>query len=87
MGANEPPDLDDVGMEATFDARPIHRVYVDDFYMDKTDVTNARRVVKATGYVTVAERSPRPEDFPGPTRQSCCGRRGFFSSRPRRTSQ
>lgn len=67
MGANEPPDRDDVGMKATLDARPIHRVYVDGFYMDKNDVTNAQfaRFVKATGYVTVAERPPRAEDFPG----------------------
>ena len=41
MGANDPPDMDEVGMKATIDARPIHRVYVDGFYMDKTDVTNA----------------------------------------------
>src|SRR5215471_19063985 len=66
MGAGEPPDMDDVGMKATLDARPIHRVYVDGFYMDKTDVTNAQfsRFVKATGYVTVAERTPSAEDFP-----------------------
>jgi formylglycine-generating enzyme len=52
MGANEPPDGDDVGMHATTDARPIHRVYVDGFYMDKTDVTNAQfaKFVKATGH-------------------------------------
>ena len=67
MGANDPPDMDDVGMKATFDARPIHRVYVDGFYIDKTDVTNAQfaEFVKATRYVTVAERTPRAEDFPG----------------------
>jgi len=67
MGANDPPDMDDVGMKATKDARPIHRVYVDGFYMDGTDVTNAQfaEFVKATGYVTVAERTPRAEDFPG----------------------
>jgi formylglycine-generating enzyme len=66
MGANDPPDMDDVGMKATKDARPIHRVYVDGFFMDKTDVTNAQfaEFVKATGYVTVAERKPRAEDFP-----------------------
>ncbi|HEY2456686.1 MAG TPA: formylglycine-generating enzyme family protein, partial [Candidatus Acidoferrum sp.] len=67
MGANDPPDMDDVGMKATRDARPIHRVYVDGFFMDKTDVTNAQfaKFVRATGYVTVAERKPRAEDFPG----------------------
>ena len=67
MGANDPPDMDSVGMKATEDARPIHRVYVDGFYMDKTDVTNAQfaRFIKATGYVTVAERTPKAEDLPG----------------------
>jgi formylglycine-generating enzyme required for sulfatase activity len=67
MGANDPPDMDEVGMKATKDARPIHRVYVDGFYMDKTDVTNAQfsKFVQATGYMTVAERTPRAEDFPG----------------------
>jgi formylglycine-generating enzyme len=67
MGANDPPDMDSVGMKATLDARPIHRVYVDGFFMDKTDVTNAQfaRFVKATHYITVAERKPRAEDFPG----------------------
>ena len=67
MGANDPPDMDNVGMKATTDARPVHRVYVDGFYMDKTDVTNSQfeEFVKATGYVTVAERTPKPEDLPG----------------------
>jgi formylglycine-generating enzyme len=39
---------------------------VDGFLMDKTDVTNAQfaAFVKATGYVTIAERKPRAEDFP-----------------------
>src|SRR5277367_1326164 len=67
MGAQDPPGMDEVGMSATRDSRPIHRVYVDGYYMDKTDVTNAEfaRFVKATKYVTVAERRPRAEDFPG----------------------
>ena len=67
MGAQNPPDMDDVGMKATLDSRPVHRVYVDGFFMDKTDVTNAQfsAFVKATGYVTVAERKPRAEDYPG----------------------
>jgi sulfatase modifying factor 1 len=67
MGAQNPPDMDDVGMKATEDSRPIHRVYVDALFMDKTDVTNAEfeKFVKATGYVTVAERKPRAEDYPG----------------------
>jgi formylglycine-generating enzyme len=67
MGAQDAADMNDVGMNATVDSRPIHRVYVDGFFMDKTDVTNAQfaKFVKATGYVTVAERKPRAEDYPG----------------------
>jgi sulfatase modifying factor 1 len=67
MGAMDPPAVDEVGMHAATDARPIHRVYVDAFWMDETDVTNEEfaRFVIATGYVTVAERKPRAEDFPG----------------------
>lgn len=59
--------LSDGGKEAMEDARPIHRVYVDGFWMDKTDVTNAEfeKFVRATGYVTIAEQRPRAEDFPG----------------------
>jgi formylglycine-generating enzyme len=67
MGATDPLPTGEVGMQAATDARPIHRVYVDGFWMDETDVTNEEfeRFVKATGYVTVAERKPRAEDFPG----------------------
>jgi formylglycine-generating enzyme len=66
MGAADPPLRDDRGMNATSDARPIHRVYVDGFWMDKTVVTNNQfaEFVKETGYITVAERKPRAEDFP-----------------------
>jgi formylglycine-generating enzyme required for sulfatase activity len=48
------------------DARPVHRVTVDGFWMDKTEVTNAQfaRFAEQTGYVTVAERPPDPKDFP-----------------------
>jgi formylglycine-generating enzyme len=52
--------------EPTHDAKPVHRVYVDGFWMDAKEVTNAqfKKFVDATGYVTVAERKPRAEDFP-----------------------
>jgi len=48
------------------DARPWHRVYVDGYWMDTTEVANEQfaRFVKTTGYVTVAERKPRREDYP-----------------------
>jgi formylglycine-generating enzyme len=49
------------------DASPVHRVYVDGFWMDATELTNAEyaRFVKATGYVTIAERTPTAAEFPG----------------------
>ena len=59
MGAAEPVDPQDaVGMQATRDSRPVHRVSVDGFWMDRTEVTNDQfaAFVEATGYVTVAER-------------------------------
>src|ERR1700681_3205693 len=42
------------------DEKPAHRVRVDGFWMDETDVTNAqfRSFVEATGYVTTAEKPP-----------------------------
>jgi len=50
----------------TRDALPVHRVSVDGFWMDQTDVTNEKfeAFVRATGYVTIAERKPTPEEFP-----------------------
>lgn len=69
MGAADPlgKDATVVGMQATEDSRPIHRVVVDGFWMDRTEVTNRQfaAFVKATGYVTVAERTPTAEEFPG----------------------
>ncbi len=49
------------------DAQPVHQVAVDGFWMDCTAVTNEQfaEFVKATGYVTVAERTPKAKDFPG----------------------
>lgn len=54
--------------EAGFpDTRPVHRVALTGFWMDKTEVTNEQfaKFVKATGYITIAERKPKPEDYPG----------------------
>ena len=40
--------------------RPAHRVKVDGFWMDETEVTNEqfKKFVDATGYVTISERKP-----------------------------
>jgi formylglycine-generating enzyme len=46
---------------------PAHRVRVEGFWMDRFQVTNElfERFVESTGHVTVAERPPDPEDYPG----------------------
>lgn len=67
MGKNDPTLEVCGGNDPMADARPVHRVRVGGFWMDATEVTNAQfaAFVAATGYVTVAERKPRTEDYPG----------------------
>ncbi len=64
-----PPGRFSMGSDYTpfDDARPIHPVELDGFWMDRTPVTNAHyaKFVQATRYVTVAERRPKPEELPG----------------------
>jgi sulfatase modifying factor 1 len=69
MGGVNPIGMDGGGMEEMKDARPVHRVYVDGFFMDATEVTNSEfaAFVKATGYITVAEQKPTKEEFPDAT--------------------
>ena len=45
--------------------KPAHRVRIDGFWIDATDVTNAefRKFVEATGYVTMAEKAPTAEEI------------------------
>jgi formylglycine-generating enzyme len=45
---------------------PSHRVTVDEFWIDRTPVTNRqfRKFVNATGYVTFAEKKPKAKDYP-----------------------
>src|SRR5262245_46754695 len=47
------------------DETPEHEVELDGFWMDETEVTNAQflKFVEATGYETIAEKTPRREDF------------------------
>jgi formylglycine-generating enzyme len=57
-----------MGSDAHYpDEAPAHRVTVSGFWIDRTQVTNAafRRFVKATGYVTLAERVPDAAMYPG----------------------
>ncbi len=52
--------------ETVADALPVIRVYVDGFWADRTEVTNAQfaKFVAATGYRTIAEIAPTQEQFP-----------------------
>jgi len=52
--------------ETVADAAPVVRVYVDCFWADRTEVTNAQfaKFVDATGYKTIAEIAPTKEEFP-----------------------
>ncbi len=47
--------------------RPVHEVTVDGFWIDRRQVTNHQfaQFIAETGFLTVAERKPRAEDFPG----------------------
>ncbi len=65
-GCADPRGMPFGGRDPMSDARPIHRVRLDGFWMDATEVTNAQfaAFVKATGYLTIAERPPRAEDYP-----------------------
>ncbi len=56
-----------MGTEESYgDCKPVHKVYVSGFWMDRTEVTNAQfeRFVRATGYQTIAERKPSAKDYP-----------------------
>ena len=58
----------DMGSEdGQADEKPVHAVTVDGFWMDQTEVTNEQfeKFVRATGYLTIAERKPDAKDFPG----------------------
>jgi formylglycine-generating enzyme len=45
---------------------PTLQIEVQDFYMDRHEVTNSQfaEFVKSTGYITVAQRTPNAEDYP-----------------------
>ena len=47
------------------DEKPAHRVRIDGFFIDETEVTNSQfaAFVKATGYVTTAEQAPTAEEI------------------------
>lgn len=72
MGSEDPSFLD---------ALPLHKVIVDDFWMDEHEVTNAQfaEFVKATGYRTVAEMELNPDEFPGVAKEDLVPGSAVFS--------
>jgi formylglycine-generating enzyme len=66
MGSEDPRATACGGPDPMRDARPLHHVRVDGFWIDATEVTNDEfaRFVAAKGYVTIAERTPTQEEFP-----------------------
>lgn len=85
MGSLDPTEMFCGGDQPMDDARPLHRVYVDGFFMDATEVTNREfdRFVKETGYVTVAERKPTREEFPNAPEENLVAGSVVFSPPPR----
>ena len=86
MGTSDPGNVGRLQMEALLDGQPIHRVYVDGFWMDTTEVTNEKfaAFVRATGYVTVAERTPIPAEFPSIPPESLVAGSVVFTPTPTR---
>ncbi len=74
-----------MGSDQFPDARPVHRVAVDGFWMDVTEVTNAEfdAFVRATSYVTVAERTPQAADYPGAPQENLVAGSVVFSPPPK----
>ena len=66
------------------DAHPKHEVKVKGFWMDAHEVTNAEfaKFVKATGYVTIAERPLDPKDFPGVPQEQLVSGSAVFTPPP-----
>jgi formylglycine-generating enzyme required for sulfatase activity len=86
MGGVNPVGMHDGGNQAMDDARPVHRVYVNGFYMDESEVTNREfaAFVKATGYITVAEQKPTKAEFPNvPDEDLVAGSIVFTPKQPR----
>ena len=64
---------------------PVRQVSVGGFWIDRAPVTNLRftKFVKATGYVTSAERAPSADDYPGAKPELLVAASTVFAPPPR----
>ncbi|MEK6320581.1 MAG: formylglycine-generating enzyme family protein [Acidobacteriota bacterium] len=64
------------------DTQPVHLVTVEGYWIDRTPVTNSQfaQFVKATGYVTIADRRPDPKDYPGADPESVVAGSAVFTA-------
>jgi formylglycine-generating enzyme required for sulfatase activity len=65
---------------------PTRKVVVEGFWIDRAPVTNLQftRFVKETGYVTLAEKAPNAEDYPGAKPELLVAASTVFSPPPHR---
>ena len=63
------------------DAQPLHKITLKGFLMDEHEVTNAEfeKFIKATNYITVAERKLNPVDYPGVPPENLVPGSGVFT--------
>ncbi|HEY2841834.1 MAG TPA: SUMF1/EgtB/PvdO family nonheme iron enzyme, partial [Pirellulales bacterium] len=66
MGTPDPTGMVCGGNDPMLDAQPVHLVEISPFWMDETEVSNEQfaEFVKATGYRTIAEKTPTIEEIP-----------------------
>ncbi len=71
--------------ETVADATPVVQVYVDGFWADRTEVTNAQfaKFVAATGYKTIAEIAPTKDEFPTAPPENLVAGSTVFTRAPR----
>ncbi len=86
MGGVNPVGIEAGGREDMNDSRPVHRVRLDPFFMDASEVTNAQfsAFVTATGFVTVAEKTPTKEEFPDAPAESLVAGSVVFTPPPQK---
>lgn len=73
--------INDISERHFSEEGPVHKVQVDGFFMDQTEVTNRQfaKFVEETGYVTLAEKGLSKEDFPNANPEDLKGGANVFT--------